>query len=58
MAFYLQLPPGSEGTSVPAGQPMEPTGASANRANRKAKGERREEDESTAEAWLPRAWAI
>lgn len=25
MAIYLRLPPGSEGTSVPAGQPMEPT---------------------------------
>lgn len=25
MAIYLRLPPGSEGTSVPVGQPMEPT---------------------------------
>lgn len=24
MAVYLRLPPGSEGTSVPAGQPMSP----------------------------------
>lgn len=27
MAVYLRLPPGSEGTSVPAGQPIEPTDA-------------------------------
>lgn len=25
MAVYLWLPPGSKGTSVPAGQPIEPT---------------------------------
>lgn len=27
MAVYLQLPPGSTGTSVPAAQPIEPTDA-------------------------------
>jgi hypothetical protein len=53
MAVYLRLPPGSEGTSVPAGQPMEPTHAGAS-----ANGAAGEAEESTAEAWLSEAWAI